>query len=833
MLPSTPDPTAPTKKARRAKRGGGPAPQDPDRMQRTSMMVGAAVGVLLAGIVAFMGWKTLVVADREQQLHSFAQQYSQRAASNVSNYLDALTKQVAFVTGSRPLQEALQQSDVPIGENVRQMVARAVPQAADIRIFRLNEAQLDLESGNALRFSEIDLIRRVERGEAVLPEAFETQGKSYFNLVLPVLAEQSGQVLGTILLTVPLEHLTSALQEGVVEHGRVVLQQFFEGRPRNVGEFGSGNAYTAPVAEIAKTPWKVEFTASDTLHAQTQTDMPLLIIFWLVISAVIMAICLSVSYMVGRRMKRKSEVQWAQQVQMGQAPARGDEAGSTAPVDILDIQILEEDRELLGLEEVAAPAPAEAPPPPDRSAERKARANSEVPDHIFRSYDIRGLALTEISKGLAQKIGQALGSEAQEQGETALIVARDARTHSPLLTEKLIRGILSTGCNVINIGTVPTPLLYFATEILEESHSGVMVTASHNKAPYNGFKIVMNRKSRTEKDIKAVRARILKNDFRSGVGEERHQDVVARYIETIFSDIALAGDVRLVIDAANGVAGKVAPQLFSELGCQVIPLYCDLDGTFPHHDPDPSVAENLQDLINKVQETGAQLGVAFDGDGDRLAVVTPSGQIIWPDRLLMLLAKDILARNPGGDVVFDVKSSRLLNTVVSNSGGRPIMWKTGHSQMRAKVLETGALIGGEYSGHIFIKDRWFGFDDGLYAAARLIEIMSLRNETADEIFAEFPTLLTTPEIRVAVTEEKKFQVIEQLVQHGQFDDARLITLDGLRAEFPFGWGLVRASNTSAELTLRFEAETEEHIHQLKALFTREIRKIDESIRFNW
>ncbi len=833
MPPSTPDPNAVTKSARRDKRRTGTAPANPERVQRKAIMVGAVVGIVLVGLVTVMGWKSLVVADRAQQLHSFAQQYGQRAASNVSNYLETLTKQVAFVAGSRSLQEALQQNDAPVSAEARQMVARAVPEAANIRIFRLDEARLDLGSDHPLRFSEIDLIRRVERGETVTPEAFEHDGKAFFNLVLPVSAEPSGQVVGTILLTMPLAHLTLAMQEGVVEHGKIVLQQFFEGRARKVGEFGSGSVYTAPVIEIANTPWKVEFTASEQLHAETRIDLPLLVVIWLVITTAILVICVGLASVVGRRMKRTSAAQWAQQVQLGQAPASGNVPGPSVPVDILDIQILEEDRDLLGLEEVATVAPATAPPPPDRSAERKARAGIEVPDHIFRSYDIRGLALTEISKGLAQKIGQALGSEAQEQGETALIVARDARTHSPLLTEKLIRGILSTGCNVINIGTVPTPLLYFATEVLEESRSGVMVTASHNKAPYNGFKIVMNRKSRTEKDIKAVRARILKNDFRSGVGEERHQDVVARYIETIFSDIALAGDVRLVIDAANGVAGKVAPQLFSELGCQVIPLFCDLDGTFPHHDPDPSVAENLQALINKVQETGAHLGVAFDGDGDRLAVVTPSGQIIWPDRLLMLLAKDILARNPGGDVVFDVKSSRLLNSVVSNSGGRPIMWKTGHSQMRAKVLETGAMIGGEYSGHIFIKDRWFGFDDGLYAAARLIEILSLRNETADEIFAEFPTLLTTPEIRVAVAEDKKFKVIEQLVEQGQFDDARLITLDGLRAEFPFGWGLVRASNTSAELTLRFEAETEEHIHQLKALFTREIRKIDESIHFNW
>jgi phosphomannomutase/phosphoglucomutase len=258
-----------------------------------------------------------------------------------------------------------------------------------------------------------------------------------------------------------------------------------------------------------------------------------------------------------------------------------------------------------------------------------------------------------------------------------------------------------------------------------------------------------------------------------------------------------------------------------------------LDGNFPHHGPDPSKIENLQDLIKKVQESQAHLGVAFDGDGDRLAVVTPTGQIIWPDRLLMLFAKDILARNPGADVVFDVKSSRQLNTVISNNGGRPIMWKTGHAPMRAKIVETGALVGGEYSGHIFIKDRWYGFDDGMYAAARLIEIMSLRDESLDEIFAEFPPQSITPEYRVAVSEEVKFALVQQLIAEGEFGDAKLITLDGLRVEFPYGWGLVRASNTGAELTMRFEAETDEQIHNLKALFTREIRKIDSSVEFRW
>nr|WP_222868168.1 phosphomannomutase/phosphoglucomutase [Saccharophagus sp. K07] len=494
--------------------------------------------------------------------------------------------------------------------------------------------------------------------------------------------------------------------------------------------------------------------------------------------------------------------------------------------------LLKEDEDLLGLDNEPESDDVLDIDLPDELNGTDATA-AAVPDHIFRSYDIRGKVPEEVNNDLALLIGKALGSEALEQGEKALIVARDARTHSPILVENLIRGVLSTGCKVINIGTVPTPLLYFATEVLEESSSGVIVTASHSPAEYNGFKVVMKGQVRTEDDIKAVRTRIMKQDFRQGIGSEENVDVVDRYVDAIFSDIALAGDISIVIDAGSGVTGKVAPRLFEELGCRVIPLYCDLDGNFPHHGPDPSVEANLQDLIKKVQETHAHLGVAFDGDGDRLAVVTPSGQIIWPDRLLMLFAKDILARNPGADVVFDVKSSRQLNTVVSSNGGRPIMWKTGHAPMRAKVLETGALVGGEYSGHIFIKDRWYGFDDGMYAAARLIEIMSLRDEDLDEIFAEFPPLCATPEIRFPVAEEVKFDLIRRLIAEGEFEDAKVITLDGLRVEYPFGWGLVRASNTGAEITMRFEAETEEQIHQLKALLTREIRKIDSSVEIRW
>ncbi len=453
----------------------------------------------------------------------------------------------------------------------------------------------------------------------------------------------------------------------------------------------------------------------------------------------------------------------------------------------------------------------------------------DVPREVFRSYDIRGLVPEQITADFAMKLGQAIGSEAIDRGEHAIVVARDGRSHSDGLATALIKGILKTGCDVINIGLVPTPLLYFASFHFEDTSSGVMVTASHNPKQYNGFKVVLNNQALADESVLGLRTRMLTQRYHQGLGQEQQRDIIAAYIDRIFSDVALAGNLSLVVDAGNAVPGLVAPRLFEELGCDVIPLFCDLDGEFPNHDPDPTDANNLRALIAKVKETNADMGVAFDGDGDRLVVVTPKGDIIWPDRMLMLFARDILARQPGADVLFDVKCSRQLNQVISSYGGRPIMWKTGHSPMKAKMLETGAPIGGEYSGHIFIKDRWYGFDDGLYAMARLLEIITLRDQGIDEIFASFPPMVSTPELKIASSEQGKFVLVEKLRAQGDFSGGAITDIDGLRIDFPKGWGLVRASNTSPALTLRFEAESQESLAKIQALFKRELLKIDSSL----
>ncbi|MBX2808768.1 MAG: phosphomannomutase/phosphoglucomutase [Cellvibrionaceae bacterium] len=467
-------------------------------------------------------------------------------------------------------------------------------------------------------------------------------------------------------------------------------------------------------------------------------------------------------------------------------------------------------------------AAAEVPPSEDLP---------DIADIIFRSYDIRGIVGECLTPEVAELIGRAVASEALAQGETALLIGYDARTHSPELCQHLQQGVLATGCDVLDIGLVPTPLLNFAAVFSEQTGSGIVVTASHNPKSYNGFKMIIKERSLVADDIQGIKQRIDNNDLVKACspGVLTKHNFADDYIETVIADIAITAGLRVVVDAANGAASELAPALLNELGCEVFPLYCEFDGEFPHHDPDPSVPANLQPLIDAVVDNKADLGIALDGDGDRLVAISPSGKIIWPDQLLMLFAKDVVARHPGCDVVYDVKSTRHLNQLIVSYGGRPVMWKTGHSHMKAKMHNTAALLAGEFSGHIFFKERWFGFDDGLYAAARLLEIISLRDQNIDEMLTVMPAVISTPEYKVAIDETKKFAFMTQLIAEGDFESGEKILIDGLRIEFPKGWGLVRASNTSPALTLRFEADDEASLLQLKKLFKREISKIDNQL----
>src|SRR3989338_3673451 len=434
-----------------------------------------------------------------------------------------------------------------------------------------------------------------------------------------------------------------------------------------------------------------------------------------------------------------------------------------------------------------------------------------LPKLVFRAYDIRGeTGGDHITENLAYAIGLAVGTEALLQQQTTIVVAFDARLTGQSLKKALKTGILETGCNVIDIGIGSTPLMYFATFYLP-TQTGVMVTASHNPAHHNGFKVVLNGKTLSESGIQHIVHRIERRDFTSGHGAVTEQNIIPAYIDAIVSRLTLKKQMTVVIDAGNGAASEIAPIVFRKLGCTVIELFCQYDGRFPNHHPDPTIPENLKDIIATVKKEKADIGLAFDGDADRLGVVTNQGEIIWPDRQMMIFAKDVLSKNPGEKIVFDVKCSRVLPMMIKEYGGQPIMWKTGHSILKAKMIEEHAPLAGEMSGHIFFKDKWFGFDDGIYVAARLVSILSHEKNSVSAVFHALPQTINTPELKLPMAEEKKSDFMEKLLRDGNFDHAEKITLDGLRVEWNFGWGLIRRSNTSPYLILRFEADTENNL----------------------
>lgn len=454
---------------------------------------------------------------------------------------------------------------------------------------------------------------------------------------------------------------------------------------------------------------------------------------------------------------------------------------------------------------------------------------ANIDGSIFRAYDIRGVVDEDLTIPGVELIGRALASQALSQGQRTICVGYDGRLSSESYCEAICRGVNAAGADAIVIGRVPTPVLYFSTHHLNTG-TGIMITGSHNPSNYNGFKMMVDGTTLAGADIQALYQRIVTGDFATGSGSVSNQNVDQAYLDTIENDVAVAAPLKVVVDAGNGVAGELAPRLIEELGCDVIPLFCEIDGTFPNHHPDPGKPQNLQDLIAAVEEHDADLGLAFDGDGDRVGVVTNTGKIIWPDRLLMLFAKDVVSRNPGADVIYDVKCSRRLNGLISSYGGRPIMWKTGHSLIKAKMKETGALLAGEMSGHIFFKERWFGFDDGLYSAVRLLEILGIEDRSAEEVFEDFPEDLSTPEINITVTDESKFDLVEKLCgRAAAFEDGSVSTIDGLRVDFHDGWGLCRASNTTPVLVLRFEADDESALKRIQERFKEQLLAIDSSL----
>ena len=461
--------------------------------------------------------------------------------------------------------------------------------------------------------------------------------------------------------------------------------------------------------------------------------------------------------------------------------------------------------------------------------------NSEIDPYIFRAYDIRGVVETALTPATVKLVGQALGS-LYPQSKT-VVIGRDGRLSSETLANQLAAGLQAAGTDVINIGEVPTPVLYYATHKLATG-AGVMVTGSHNPPEYNGLKMVMDHKTLHGDDIQKIYQCIKDNKLiqapESNTGSLKQQELIDDYITRITDDINVSRKLSIAIDSGNGVAGPTALKLFKQLGCKVTDLYCDIDGTFPNHHPNPSDEKNLLDLITCVKENKLDLGLAFDGDGDRVGVVDDQGDILWADRQMMLYARDVLSRNAGAKIIFDVKSSRNLRKVIEQAGGEAIMWKTGHSFIKNKMAETGALLAGEMSGHVFFKERWYGFDDALYSAARLLEILSKQNLSSSALFATLPNAVSTPEINVHFQKDgAQHTFMQEFAKQVDLPGAEITTIDGIRADYAEGWGLVRASNTTPSLVIRFEAENDAVIKEIQSSFREQMLKVDNSLKLDF
>jgi len=710
-----------------------------------------------------------------------------------------------------------------------------------------------------LNFAALDLLHRVENGQAPAPEAYKVGARWLVYSATGLRTKPDEPLQGTLLLAVDLERLLAALPPLPAEVGQLQLtQQFGQAAPQVLAQRGQPGTRAPQILSTGNPHWQLRFSAGPALTSGADALLLLGLAALLALAGALLGLLLvqnglrrrlrndarqlaqlikelstgknvqpfslslppldSLAQSIARQLRRKAAAPASPGLSDDPPGRQSASAAESATLvnplfqdtDILDIDILDEDQDLLGLELT----PVMTSP----------RVAPKLPGAIFRAYDIRGVVGDSLTPETAYWIGRAIGSESLAQGEPNISVGRDGRLSGPVLVEQLIQGLLDCGCQVSDIGMVPTPVLYYAANILA-GKSGVMLTGSHNPPDYNGFKIVIAGDTLANEQIQALKTRIDTNNLASGVGSVEQVEVLERYFKQIRNDIALAKPLKVVVDCGNGVAGVIAPQLIEALGCTVIPLFCDVDGNFPNHHPDPGKPENLVDLIDKVKSENADLGLAFDGDGDRVGVVTNTGTIVFPDRLLMLFAKDVVSRNPGADIIFDVKCTRRLSPLISGYGGRPVMWKTGHSLIKKKMRETGALLAGEMSGHIFFKERWFGFDDGVYSAVRLLEILSQDNRDAEQVFDAFPNDISTPEINIEVTDESKFSIIDALQRDGHWGDANLTTLDGVRVDYPKGWGLVRASNTTPVLVLRFEAETQEELERIQAVFRVQLNAI--------
>ncbi len=837
-------------------------------------IAGSGIAVLLAGGVLY---GVLVQQAGNEVTQTLVSNESQVVMQRVVQQLDALHQNSAVVARAPQLQRAIAAGDTVQLQAMADDYREAL-QATSVRIVLPHQGRKDDTSAPPISFAQLEMIKAAEGGQAPPPEIHRAQDKSYVSLVIPV--KQGETTLASLYTAFDFGALRQKVGRLPANIGYLEWIQTFPGTPPLVvTSFGdAGNKVGTPIPLDWGVPhWSLRAypLAQDNLLASLTLPLALCIGFAAIAVSALGVLGLA---LVNRQLQFNAQSlaghfqamvsrdkynpkfslrlfasladsiermfhEYDAQVRQQSNNARPEKPTAGTPFkhmmdadddDPLDISLNGDDNNLLGGSS-RAPEALQTTTDDDFDAlglddidlaEHEVTLPVEgIPAEIFRAYDIRGIVGSQLTPTITRLIGSAIGTQAIEAGQRSIVVARDGRLSSESLQQSLVEGLVEAGLTVIDIGMVPTPVLYYATHTLE-TQSGVMVTGSHNPPEYNGFKIVINGITLANQQIDLLRQRIEQGRFARGQGSFERRDILKDYRDRITHDVVLAKPMRIVVDCGNGVGGVIFPEVMDKLGCSVTTLFGEVDGRFPNHHPDPSIASNLNALIEAVRNKNADLGIAIDGDGDRIGIVTKQGQIIWPDRLLMLYARDLLSRNPGADVVYDVKCTRDIIDLVSSLGGRAILSPTGHSLMKAKMRETGALVGGELSGHIFFNDRWYGFDDAIYAAARLLEILSMEPFDIDEVFAEFPARVNTPEIKIPLSEARKFAVVEKLAEQGNFSGGNLVKIDGVRVDYPDGWGLLRASNTTPNLIARFEGDDDAALERVMQRFREQLHNVE-------
>lgn len=782
--------------------------------QPALFLLGIGVGLLFAALCLWQAFGIFRASSAAANAGDVAAQLSQELAAQAQSARSSLVK----ATQSPEVLKLVTETQGFDASAARAEILTLIPECRDADVIRGSDVSAALGGRYAeFGFAKSDVLLEAQQSGNIVPAQLHVEKDKSFSLVLVAPVKQGSTTLGYVLGKFPAEKVVKQLL-AFNGSGTIALQQTGANDPITMLSTGVGaiSAGTTPVpgsrlifawgAADAYAPLPFEGMISSLLFALLGLSFAGLLAYVRLRPTLF-------TEMTSKMMTSSAE-------QVPEAKAR--------PSSVRADELLKE-QTTAKIAVVKASEAALLPPLPDRANASKALPNVNVSRSIFRAYDIRGVVGSTLNEGVAELLGRALGSEIVERGLTEMVVARDGRLSGPSLSAALIRGLRASGCNVIDLGAVPTPVLYFATYQLNTG-SGVMVTGSHNPPDYNGFKMMLGGETLAEQSIQNLYARISTSRFTEGAGSLQLMDVTEEYIDKISGDIQLENPLRVVIDAGNGIAGAIAPKLLQSIGCEIEELYCDVDGNFPHHHPDPSDPKNLKDLIVAVKQMNADIGVAFDGDGDRLGIVTRSGKIIYPDRMLILFARDVLSRVPGASIIYDVKCTGALAPAIRSAGGVPVMYKTGHSLIKGKMKELDAALAGEMSGHFFFKERWLGFDDGMYAACRLLEILAASGLDADDLFDDIPDAVSTPELKIEMEEGAHYRFIERFIKSAKFAGARITSIDGIRADFDDGWGLVRCSNTTPCLVLRFEGNDDAALKRIQELFRTQILMLDKSLK---